>query len=312
MPIKIPNDLPAAKLLEAEGLFIMREKDAMRQDIRPLHIALLNLMPLKQKTETQIARLIAATPLQVDLTLLTTSSYQPTNVSSQHLSRFYKSWRDISNDKFDGLIITGAPVETMAFEKVKYWSELCDILAWASSNVHSCLDICWGAQAAMYYFHHIPKHPLDEKAFGIYPHQIFNKQNPLLSGFSDEVRVPVSRHTYTKAADVQKIAGLEILIDSPVNGLCLIEDKPKRHIYMLNHLEYDSTTLSDEYHRDLAQGHQIALPFGYFPDDNPDQMPLNLWRSHAHLFFANWINQIYQTVPFSRADIGIKSHHFSQ
>lgn len=304
MPIKIPDNLPAGKQLEAEGLFIMSEGDAMRQDIRPLNIALLNLMPFKQKTEIQLARLIGATPIQIHLTLLTTESYTPNNVSSLHLNNFYKSWNEIKHQKFDGLIITGAPVETIPFEEVKYWRELSEILDWSLTNVHSTLDICWGAQAALFHFHKVPKYLLGHKCFGVYPHQTKQQVNPLLRGFSDELRIPVSRHTETRIADIEKINGLKVLIDSKLAGLCMVEDTIKRHIYMLNHLEYDSTTLKDEYDRDQAQGLNIGLPYGYFPKDDPSLPPPNVWRSHAHLFMSNWINQIYQSVPFDLEQIG--------
>ncbi|MFK7867154.1 MAG: homoserine O-succinyltransferase [Alphaproteobacteria bacterium] len=304
MPIKVPDHLPAGKLLEAEGLFLIQEQIADRQDIRPLNIALLNLMPLKQSTEIQLARLIGATPLQINLTLLTTSSYIPGNVSAQHLNSFYQSWADVRTQKFDGLIITGAPIETLPFETVKYWDELSQILDWTQSHVHRSLDICWGAQAALYHFHKIPKHKLADKAFGVYPHQIHHSTNPILRGFSDEIRIPVSRHTETSAQDIYGKDDLVTLIDSAHTGLCLIEDKSHRHLYMLNHLEYDATTLGDEYQRDLAAGQNPILPYGYYPDDKATNPPPNVWRSHAHLLFSNWINQIYQSVPFDRNLIG--------
>ena len=306
MPIKIPDNLPVGEQLTKEGLFVMHEHVAIRQDIRPLQIALLNLMPLKEMTELQLARLIGATPLQIELTLIMTESYVPGNVSSHHLNSYYKPWSQIKDKKFDGMIITGAPVETMPFEAVKYWQELCDIFDWTQTNVHSTLDICWGAQAALYHFYQIPKHPLTKKAFGVFPHKTYHRQNPLLRGFSDELRIPVSRHTQTNKEDIIKHPELELLIDSDLTGLCLVEAKAINHICMFNHLEYDHLTLKGEYERDIAEQKAIDLPYGYFPQDNPSHNPPNVWRSHAHLFFANWINQIYQTVPFNLNEIGTK------
>ena len=304
MPIKIPDNLPAREQLEKEGLFVMRECDAMRQDIRPLNIGLLNLMPLKKKTEVQLARLIGATPLQIELTLLTTSSYQSRNESQDYLKDFYKSWNDIKDQKFDGFIITGAPVEKMEFEAVTYWQELTDILDWTITNVHSTLNICWGAQAALYHFYKVPKYLLPEKAFGVFYHRTLNRTNHLLRGFSDELRIPVSRFTETKLVDIQKIPHIKPLIMSDKTGLCLMEDEKLRHVYMLNHVEYDATTLRDEYQRDMTNEENIPFPHGYFPQDNLDNEPPNVWRSHAHLLFANWINQAYQSVPFDQNFIG--------
>ena len=303
MPIKMPDDLPARRSLEAEGMVVMSEADAVRQDIRPLRIALLNLMPQKQKTETQIARLIGATPLQIELTLVTTGSYVPNNVSRHHLSTFYKTWDQVKHRKFDGFIVTGAPVETMAFEDVKYWNELRRIFDWTQTHVTSTLNICWGAQAALKHFHDVPKYELDAKMFGVFPHRIENPTVPLLRGFSDEVTVPVSRHTETRRADVER-AGLRVLMDSEEAGLCMADDPAHRHIFMLNHLEYDAWTLRDEYERDRAAGLPIDLPAHYFPDDDPARDPPNTWRSHGHLMIANWINDTYQTSPFDVERIG--------
>lgn len=308
MPIKIADHLPARIELEREGLFVMGEGDAIRQDIRPLRIALLNLMPNKQKTETQIARLIGATPLQIELTLITTTSYIPRNVSEQHMESFYTPWETVNSQRYDGLIITGAPVETLPFEEVKYWQELEQIYDWTQTHVHRTFNICWGAQAALYHFHRVPKHLLAAKCFGIFQHRILTTINPLLRGFSDEIRIPVSRHTETRWQDAAAIKGLESLIISEKAGLCLVEDKPKRQLYMFNHLEYDATTLADEYWRDRNQGQKIEIPYGYFPKDDPSLPPPNVWRSHAHLLFANWIHQIYQTTPFRVEEIGLKEH----
>ena len=304
MPIKIPNDLPARIELEREGLMVMSEADAVRQDIRPMRIGLLNLMPQKQKTETQLARLIGATPLQIELTLVTTGSYVPTNVSAHHLSTFYRTWDEVKSQKFDGFIITGAPVETLPFEKVLYWQELEMVLDWTLTHVHSTLDICWGAQAALHHFHGVPKHELPEKMFGVYPHRVTDRTASLLRGFSDELAIPVSRHTETRRADVEKVPGLEILIESDEAGVCLVQDRAKRHIYMLNHLEYDAWTLRDEYQRDVDQGLTIEPPKYYFPENDPSRDPPNTWRGHAHLFIGNWINDAYQTTPFDPDLIG--------
>lgn len=304
MPIKIPNDLPARVELEREGMMVMSEADAIRQDIRPLRIGLLNLMPQKQKTETQLARLIGATPLQIELTLVTTGSYVPTTVSARHMSTFYRTWDDVKEEKFDGFIITGAPVETLPFEQVKYWQEMEKIIDWTETNVHSTLDICWGAQAVLHHFYRIPKVELPSKMFGVYAHAVIDRKSSLLRGFSDELSIPVSRHTETRRRDVDSIKGLRVLIESTEAGVCLIEDQDKRHIYMLNHLEYDAWTLRDEFERDVDQGLEIAPPAHYFPENDPSRDPPNTWRSHAHLFIANWINNAYQTTPFLVDDIG--------
>ncbi|MEQ8602346.1 MAG: homoserine O-succinyltransferase [Marivibrio sp.] len=306
MPIKIPDDLPARQNLEAEGMVVMSEADAIRQDIRPLRIGLLNLMPQKQKTETQIARLIGATPLQIELTLVTTGSYVPGNVSRHHLSNFYRPWDEVRDQKFDGFIVTGAPVETLPFEEVKYWDELCRIFDWTQTNVTSTLDICWGAQAALKHFHGVEKYELPRKMFGVYPHRVEASTAPLMRGFCDEVSIPVSRHTETRRADLEALEGVEILLDSEEAGLCMAEDRPRRQIYMLNHLEYDARTLGDEYERDLGEGKPIDLPKYYYPGDDPAREPRNVWRSHGHLFIANWINQTYQNTPFDESLIGTR------
>ncbi len=304
MPIRIPNDLPARAELEREGMMVMSEADAVRQDIRPLRIGLLNLMPQKQKTETQLSRLIGATPLQIDLTLVTTGSYVPANVSVHHMASFYRTFDEVAHEKFDGFIITGAPVETLPFEEVKYWDELTRIIDWTQENVHSTLNICWGAQASLYHFYRVPKHELSGKMFGVYPHRVMDRTAPLLRGFSDELTIPVSRHTETRTDDLAGIDGLQVLIQSDEAGLCMVQDRVKRHIYMLNHLEYDAWTLRDEYQRDVDEGLSIDLPKYYFPDGDPSRDPPNVWRGHAHLFFANWINEVYQTTSFDPAGIG--------
>lgn len=304
MPIKIPNDLPARRQLENEGVMVMSESDAIRQDIRPLRLALLNLMPLKEKTETQFARLIGATPLQIELTLLTTGSYTPSNVSRQHLLSFYRPWEEVRDEKFDGLIVTGAPVETLDFESVKYWEELSAIYDWTQTNVFSTFNVCWGAQAALKHFYDVPKYELPQKMFGIFRHRVTKPNAVLLRGFDDEFHIPVSRHTETRKEDISSIPSLELLAESDESGLCLIEDTKYSQIYFFNHLEYDAHTLNDEYMRDVKQGMEIPLPKNYYPDDDAGQIPLNHWRAHAHLLFANWINDVYQRVPFNIEDIG--------
>jgi homoserine O-succinyltransferase len=304
MPILIPENLPARRVLESEGLSLMTEGVARRQDIRPLKIGLLNLMPDKVTTETQFARLIGATPLQVELVLLKVDSYEPRNISSDYMLSFYKSWQQISDEKFDGFIVTGAPVEHLAFERVDYWNELQRIFDWTQRNVHSNIHICWGAQAALYHFHGIPKHDLPGKAFGVFRHKTLKRASPYLRGFSDGFSVPVSRWTEVRRSDLPGAAGLEILAESDETGLCLINDPSKRTLYMFNHLEYDTLSLDSEFKRDQTGKRLIDLPRNYYPGDDPAQLPENLWRSHAHLLFGNWINEIYQTTPFDASKIG--------
>jgi len=306
MPIKIPNSLPARKHLESEGLVVMREYDAVRQDIRPMRIGLLNLMPNKEKTETQLARLIGSTPLQVELTLITTGTYTPSHVSRQHLLDFYRPFEEVRDEKFDGLLLTGAPIEKLPFEDVLYWEELTEILDWTQTHVHSTLDICWGAQAALYHFYDVPKYELPHKMFGVFSHRIIKPADPLLRGFDDEFLVPVSRYTEVRRQDMPEGEGFDILAESDESGLCLISDRNRRHIYMFNHLEYDAGSLRDEYVRDQRKGLEIQVPHNYFPDDDDQRAPRNVWRSHAHLFVGNWINEVYQTTPFEISHIGIE------
>ena len=303
MPIKIPDNLPAFKTLSEEGVALIGEKDAVRQDIRPIKIVILNLMPEKIPTETQLARVLGSTPLQVDLTLLQTSSYTPKNTSAEHMRTFYRSWQEIKDDRFDGLIITGAPVEKMPFEDVFYWSELTEIMNWSASNVFSSFNICWGAQAALYHFHQIPKYDLPKKAFGTIWHKNLAPSHPLLRGFDDTFKVPVSRHTENHRKDIEQIFGLEILIESDDTGLCLISEMDKHRFYMFNHLEYDDGTLKKEYDRDVAADQPIDVPKDYYPDDNPALPPINSWRSHGHLLYGNWVNYVYQHTPFDLKDI---------
>lgn len=304
MPIRIPNALPAKEVLVNEGVMVMDETTASRQDIRPLQIALLNLMPNKIKTETQIARLIGSTPLQVDLTLVRIGNHVAKNTSEDHLLSFYNTWEEIKDRKFDGFIITGAPIEKLPFEDVNYWSELQEIFDWTTTHVHSSFFICWGAMAAINHFHNVPKHTLDKKAFGVYRHKNLNPASPYLAGFSDDFSISVSRWTEVRRADVPADSGLEILMESSDTGLCLLHEKFANRLYIFNHIEYDSTSLSDEYFRDQESGTPVNLPANYFPNDDPTTTPQNRWRSHAFLLFGNWINQVYQTTEFDLNDIG--------
>ncbi|MEL6967420.1 MAG: homoserine O-succinyltransferase [Pseudomonadota bacterium] len=304
MPIKIPETLPARATLEAEGVMVMDEAAASRQDIRPLRIGLLNLMPNKIRTETQIARLIGATPLQVELTLVRIGSHRSKNTSQDHLIQHYQTWEEVRDQKFDGFIITGAPVETLPFEEVTYWSELQQILEWTKTNVHSCFNICWGAMAAIYHFHGVPKYELEKKAFGIFRHVNLAPSSPYLNGFSDDFQIPVSRWTEVRKSDLEGKDALTLLMHSEETGPCLIAEKNGQQLYIFNHIEYDSTSLAEEYERDVEAGTPIDVPAGYYPGNDPKQLPQNRWRSHAHLLFGNWINQIYQSAPYEIADIG--------
>jgi homoserine O-succinyltransferase/O-acetyltransferase len=304
MPIRIPNDLPARLVLEQEGVMVMTEATASRQDIRPLRIALLNLMPNKIRTETQFARLVGATPLQVDFTLVRMTNHQPKNTSQEHMLAFYEPFEAIREQSFDGFIITGAPIELLDFESVTYWDELTQIFNWTQTHVQSTMAICWSAQAALHHWHGVPKHELSGKAFGVFPHSNLNPSSPYLRGFSDDFAMPVSRWTEIRKTDLPYNGGLEILIDSDVQGLCLINDPAHRTLYMFNHIEYETTSLAEEYFRDVNAGKEIKLPSNYFPGDDPKKPPQNRWRSHAHLLFGNWINEVYQSTPFDLADIG--------
>ncbi len=304
MPIKIPDDLPARATLEQEGVMVMREADAVRQDIRPMRIGLLNLMPNKIRTETQIARLLGSTPLQVELTLVKITHHVARNTPSDHIISFYRTWEDVQDERFDGFIVTGAPIETLEFEDVTYWDELRRIFDWTQTNVHHCFNICWGAQAALHHFLGVPKHTLDAKAFGVFRHRNLAPASPYLRGFSDDFSIPVSRWTEVRREDLPADEGLTVLMESDEAGLCLVDDPAHRSLHMFNHIEYDSQSLGDEYHRDVAAQTPIAIPRNYFPGDNPDREPQNRWRSQAHLLFGNWINQLYQTTPFDLAEIG--------
>lgn len=307
MPIKIPDALPARALLEAEGVVIMREADAARQDIRPLHIGLLNLMPDKPKTETQFARLLGATPLQVELTLVQLATHTPRNTPAAHLRDFYRTWDEVKSQRLDGLIVTGAPVETLPFEEVAYWDELRRILDWTDRHVHSCFHVCWGAQAALRHFHGVDKHVLSQKLSGVFPHRLVSPNSPYLRGLSDEVDVPVSRSSEVRRGDLPAGAGLKVLMESDEAGLCLVEDSRRRGLFMFNHLEYDASTLAEEYERDRAKAPETPPPAHYFEGGAQSGAPKNRWRSHAHLLFGNWINEIYQTTPFDLEAIGARS-----
>jgi homoserine O-succinyltransferase len=304
MPIKIPDDLPARATLGVEGVMVMGEADAVRQDIRPLRIGLLNLMPNKVKTETQLARLLGSTPLQVELTLVKMTNHVARNTPSEHIISFYRDFEDIRPERFDGFIVTGAPVETMPFEQVTYWDELRRVFDWTQTNVHAALNICWGAQAAVHHFHGMPKYQLPHKAFGVYRHRNLAPASPYLRGVSDDFSIPVSRWTEVRREDIPKSSGMSILMESDEAGLCLLDDPVHHSLHMFNHIEYDSNSLSDEYFRDVAANKPIEIPRNYFPKDDPTRQPENRWRSHAHLLFGNWINQIYQTAPFDLEKIG--------
>ena len=304
MPIKIPANLPAHAVLSAEGVMVMDPSHADRQDIRPLRIALLNLMPLKIQTENQFARLIGATPLQIELTLLRMTSHQTKNTSSDHMEQFYKPFSAVRDEKFDGLIITGAPIEHLDFQDVTYWPEMVEVMNWTQSHVHATLGVCWGGMAMINYLHGVKKYELPQKAFGCSRHQNLEPSSPFLRGFSDDFVVPVSRWTEIKQDEISAVPGLKTLLGSSETGPCLVEDPAHRTLYLFNHFEYDSNTLKQEYDRDIANGTPINIPGHYYPRDDPSQTPLNRWRSHAHLLYGNWINEIYQTTPFDRNEIG--------
>lgn len=302
MPIKIPNDLPATATLQGENIFVMTETRAITQDIRPLEILILNLMPTKIETETQFARLLGNTPLQVHLEFLHTSTHVATHVSAEHLFSFYKTFDEISDRFYDGMIITGAPVEHMEFEEVEYWDELCRIMEWSKSHVHSTLHICWGAQAGLYYHYGIRKHRIPEKLFGVFPHRVEYKNPILLRGFDDVFMVPHSRHTAVLREDIEKIPDLKIAASSEEAGIYAIFTPGGRQVFLTGHSEYDADTLQREYERDKALGLPIAIPKNYFPNDDDTQPPMVTWRSHANLLFSNWLNYfVYQTTPYDFA-----------
>lgn len=302
MPIKIPNDLPATRVLCNENIFVMTEMRAMTQDIRPLQILLLNLMPKKIETETQLSRLLGNTPLQVELELIHTETYESKNTSAEHLLSFYKSFAEVRDRNFDGLIITGAPVEQMPFEEVEYWPELCEIMEWSKTHVHSTFHICWGAQAGLYYHFGIQKQPLPEKMFGIFPHRVDYTRSILFRGFDETFMVPHSRHTTVNREDLEAIDGLKILASSDEAGVYAASTANGKQIFVMGHSEYDPLTLQNEYLRDVDAGKSIAIPKNYYPQDDPSRAPVLSWRAHANLLYSNWLNYfVYQTTPY---DIG--------
>jgi homoserine O-succinyltransferase len=304
MPIKIPANLPAYSVLSKENIFVMTEERAMHQDIRPLEIAILNIMPDKIMAETQLLRLIGNTPLQVNIVLLKTATHKSMNTSAEHLDAFYKTFDDIKYKKYDGLIITGAPVETMDFEDVDYWEELTDIMDWSKTHVFSTLHVCWGAQAGLYYHYGIPKYPLPEKKFGIFAHTLNNDNIKLLRGFDDVYYVPHSRHTEIRHGDIEKDKRLEILSESDESGVYIVSAMNGRQIFVMGHPEYDQFTLKREYERDIKKGIDIKLPKNYFPNNDPKKQPLVTWRGHANLLFANWLNYyVYQETPYALENI---------
>jgi len=299
MPIRIPNDLPAVKTLNDENIFVMNETRAHTQDIRPLKILLLNLMPTKIATETQLSRLLGNTPLQVSLEFLHTRSHQSKNTSPEHLFQFYKTFDEIRTRNFDGMIITGAPIEQMPFENVEYWDELCEIMEWSLTHVYSTFHICWGAQAALYYHYGIPKIDLPEKLFGVFPHTVTRRSSMLMRGFDDEFMVPHSRHTSIREEDVQACPDLKILARSPQAGIYAMATEGGRQIFITGHSEYDADTLEKEYLRDKNAGLPIHVPFNYYPDDDDTKRPRVTWRSHANLIYQNWLNYfVYQATPY--------------
>lgn len=299
MPIKVKNHFPAKKILEDENIFIMDETRAMSQDIRPLEILILNLMPLKEDTEVQLMRGLSNTPLQVNITFMTTESYVGSNTPSKHLDDFYVKFPEIAKKRYDGMIITGAPVETLKYEEVVYWEELCRIMEWAKTHVTSTLHLCWGAMAGMYYYYGVDKYPFDEKLFGIYPHKILDRKIPLVRGFDDYFNAPHSRHTGIRREDIANIKELMILAESEEAGVFLFMTKDGKQIFVLGHPEYDRLTLSNEYHRDKNKGLPIALPKNYFPEEDDIKHPVLSWRAHANTLYTNWVNYyIYQNTPY--------------
>lgn len=304
MPITIPESLPAHEVLTREGVMVLSDTEAAHQDIRPLRIGLLNLMPKKIQTETQFARLIGATPLQIDFHLIRMTEHRARNTSAAHMEAFYRPFEEVRDERFDGLIITGAPIEHLPFGEVTYIDELREIFEWTQSHVHATFGVCWGGMAMINHFHGVKKHLLGEKAFGCFRHRNLDAVSPYLRGFSDDCIIPVSRWTEMRQSEIDAVPTLRTLLGSAQVGPCLIEDAPHRALYLFNHLEYDSDTLRDEYERDLASGIPTRMPVNYFPDDDPSQAPLNRWRSHAHLLYGNWLNQIYQTTPYDISQIG--------
>ncbi len=304
MPITIPNDLPARATLEGENIFVMDVNRACKQDIRPLKIVILNLMPKKIETETQLLRLLSNTPLQVTVELMQTATHVSTHTESTHLFQFYKVFDELRDEKFDGMIITGAPVEHMEFEEVDYWDELCEIMEWSKTHVYSTLHICWGAQAGLYYHYGIPKYPLQKKMFGIFPHKVEQPKHQLLRGFDEVFFVPHSRHTTCREEDIRACENLTVLTRSAISGVHIVADKEGHQFFVTGHSEYDRDTLANEYRRDLQKGLDIEVPYHYFPGDNPQNTPVFTWRSHANLLFSNWLNYfVYQQTPYDLSSL---------
>ncbi len=300
MPINVPDKLPAIEILKGENIFVMDESRATHQDIRPLNIAILNLMPIKQTTETQLIRMLSNNPLQIELELLHIASHVSKNTSEEHLKTFYKEFNDIKNEKFDGMIITGAPIEHLEFEDVTYWNEIKEIMDWTAHHVTSTLFICWAAQAGLYHFYNIPKYKLPAKMFGIFNHRILNSKLPLVRGFDDSFMAPHSRHTEIRRSDLEKVADLEILAESDDAGIYLVMADNGRRIFVTGHSEYDPNSLKTEYERDINKGLEIKLPFNYYPNNDPKKPPMVTWRSHANLLYANWLNYyVYQITPYN-------------
>lgn len=305
MPIRIPDALPATEILEGENIFVMTEFRALHQDIRPLRVLILNLMPTKIATETQLMRKLSNTPLQIQVDLLRTKSHEATHVSAGHLETFYRTFEDIENEHYDGLIITGAPVELMEFEEVDYWEELCRIMDWSSTHVHSTLHICWGAQAGLYYHYGIQKYRLPKKASGVFEHRLLKPKSPLVRGFDDRFYAVHSRNTDVRIEDVEAVDDLEIVAVSDEVGLYIVKSVDSRRFFVFGHPEYDTDTLKLEYERDVKRGINPEIPTNYFPDDDPTRAPLNIWRSQAQLLYTNWLNYyVYQTTPYDLEKVG--------
>lgn len=304
MPIKIPNDLPAVQILADENIFAMTETRAITQDIRPLKILLLNLMPKKIETETQISRVLGNTPLQIELTLIRAKSHTSQNTAQEHLLAFYKTFDEVKHENYDGMIITGAPVEKLEFEEVDYWDELCEIMDWSKTHVHSTMHICWGAQAGLYHHYGVKKYPLDAKLFGVYPHKAEYAKSMLLRGFDDEFFIPHSRYTTVDRKDIEKVSELKILASSNEAGISIVSSKSGRQFFVMGHAEYDPLTLDAEYRRDIDAGLDTAMPENYYKENNPDKQPIVRWRSSGNLLFTNWLNYfVYQSTPYNLNDL---------
>lgn len=304
MPINIPDGLPATQTFDRENIFYMTEQRASRQDIRPLRIVVLNLMPTKIETETQLLRLLGNTPIQVDVEFMQTSTYQPTHISAEHLLKFYKTFDELKQERFDGMVITGAPVENLPFESVDYWQELCAIMEWSKTNVFSTFHICWAAQAGLYYHYGIQKHPLSQKMFGLFRHRVLEPTHPLVRGFDEQFWAPHSRHTEVRSSDVRGDMRLRLLAESSEAGAYIAASQDSRQIFVTGHSEYDRDTLANEYFRDKNKGLEIEVPRNYFPDDDPSREPPMIWRGHASLLYSNWLNYcVYQDTPYSLEEL---------